>query len=153
MASDMSNQGSRVHEEWLRDYFRLPYTIRPILTERMPNFYMSDEEIDLLLLYTFLVLVEDEIGKIPLVESEAQSIAEGKTLFFDEYACNSCHQVGSEGGSVGPSLDNIGSRLKTAWIYHWIKDPQKYHPEAEKPNQGLSDDEAIAIALYLSSLK
>jgi cytochrome c2 len=119
----------------------------------MPNFYMTDEEIELLLLYTFLVLVEDEISNIPLVENETESIKEGERLFFDEYACQSCHKVGSIGGEVGPSLDNVGSRLTTAWIYHWIKDPHKYHPEPVKPNQGLNDDEAIALAVYLSSLK
>lgn len=153
MASDLSNQGSRVHEKWLRDYFELPYLIRPILAERMPNFYMTDEEIELLLLYSSLVLVENEISAIPDVENETESIEEGETLFFDKYACHSCHQVDAKGGSVGPSLDNAGLRLTTAWIYHWIKDPHKYHPEAVKPNQGLNDDEAIAIALYLASLK
>jgi len=153
MASNLSNEGSRVHKEWLRDYFRLPYTLRPILAERMPDFYMSDEEIELLMLYSFLVLVEDEISVLPHVENETESIEEGERLFFEQYACHSCHQVGSKGGSVGPSLDKARLRLTTAWIYHWIKDPHKYHPEAVKPNQGLSDDEAIAIALYLASLK
>jgi mono/diheme cytochrome c family protein len=153
LASDLSNQGSRVHEDWLRDFFEAPYQIRPILAERMPNFYMTDEELEMLLLYSSLVLVENEISNIPLVESETASIAEGESQFFDNYACQSCHQVGPIGGQVGPSLDKIGSRLTTAWIYHWLKDPHKYHPEVVKPNQGLSDDEAIAIAYYLSSLK
>ena len=153
MASDLSNQGSRVHEEWLRDYFRNPYTIRPILAERMPQFYLTDEEIDWLLLYTSLVLVENEISEIPYVENEAESMAEGEKLFNEKFACQSCHQVDGKGGAVGPSLDKAGLRLTTAWIYHWIKDPHKYHPEAVKPNQGLSDDEAIAVALYVSSLK
>ncbi len=153
LASDMTNQGSRVHEAWLQDYFQEPVNIRPILAEGMPNFYMTDEEINKLLLYTFLVLVEDEIGEVPLVANEAESKAKGEDLFHEEYACISCHRVGSNGGSVGPSLDNAGSRLATNWIYHWIKDPQRYHPEAEKPNQGLADDEAMAIALYLSAMK
>jgi cytochrome c2 len=153
LASDLSNQGSRVHEDWLREYFNAPYQIRPILTERMPNFYMTDEELEMLLLYSSLVLVENEISNIPDVVNETQSIAKGESLFFDDYACQSCHQVGSIGGQVGPSLDKIGSRLTTAWIYHWLKDPHKYHPKVVKPNQGLSDDEAIAIAYYLSSLK
>jgi mono/diheme cytochrome c family protein len=153
MASDLSNQGSRVHEEWLKDYFENPYLIRPILTERMPNFYMTDEEIELLVMYTSLVLVENEIGVIPSVENETGSIAEGKKLFFEKFACQSCHKVDETGGTVGPSLDKVGSRLTTAWMYHWIKDPHRYHPEPVKPNQGLNDDEAITIALYLSSLK
>ena len=153
MASDLSNQGSRVHQEWLRDYFELPYLIRPILTERMPNFYMSDEEIEMLVLYSSLVLVENAISNIPLVENETESIKDGETLFFEKFTCQSCHQLGPIGGMVGPSLDKIGSRLTTAWIYHWLKDPHKYHPDAVKPNQGLNDDEAISIAYYLSSLK
>ena len=41
MASDLSNQGSRVHKEWLRNYFRNPDTLRPILAERMPDFYSN----------------------------------------------------------------------------------------------------------------
>ncbi len=78
MASDLSSEGSRVHKEWLRDYFRLPYTLRPILTERMPNFYMTDDEIELLIQYIFLVLVKDEISTLPVVENETERIEEGK---------------------------------------------------------------------------
>ncbi len=153
MASDLSSEGSRVHKEWLRDYFRLPYTLRPILTERMPNFYMTDDEIELLMQYFFLVLVKDEISALPVVENETERIEEGKMLFFEKYACQSCHQIGSKGGYVGPPLDNAGSRLTTGWIFHWIKNPHKYHLETIEPNHGLNDDEAIAIALYLASLK
>ncbi|MEN8250490.1 MAG: cytochrome c, partial [Bacteroidota bacterium] len=87
------------------------------------------------------------------IEDDSDWIEKGKTLFHEKYACQSCHQIGSKGGSVGPPLDNVGSRLTTGWIFHWIINPQKYHPETIKPKLGLNDDEAVAITLYLESLK
>ena len=41
----LDGEGNAVKKEWLRDYFDLPYSLRPILKERMVNLKMSDRRV------------------------------------------------------------------------------------------------------------
>lgn len=153
LASDLSYEGSRVQKEWLIDYFSLPYTIRPILTERMPNLFMSDDEIKTTVEYFNLVLVSDTISGVEIDIKDNNLVADGRDLFLNKYGCQSCHQINGAGGYVGPPLDNVGSRLTSGWIYSWISNPQKYRPDTVEPNAGLTDIEAKAITAFLMSKK
>ena len=91
---------------------------------------------------------------LTMSEQEAAKQAElGKRLYTNKYGCNGCHQVGEEGGVVGPALDRAGFRLNPTWIYRWIKYPQSMKPETRMPNLGISDPDAKAIAMYLGALR
>jgi mono/diheme cytochrome c family protein len=151
LATDLTFEGSRVQREWLKGYFRLPYTIRPILTERMPNLYMSDEEINTMVEYFDLVLVSDTISGLNIDTGDIDLISEGRELFLNKYGCQSCHQIDGAGGYVGPPLDHVGSRLTPGWVYSWISNPRIYRPDTVEPDAGLTDDEARAITAFLMS--
>ena len=153
LATDLSREGSQVQKDWVRNYFNVPYSMRPILTERMPNLYMSDAEIETVVNYFDMVLRDDEVDWVKIDVKNPQLIMEGETLFFEKYGCQACHQVGGKGGYVGSPLDRTGNRLSAGWVYNWIKNPQKYYPGTIDPNAGLSDEEARAITTYLMSLK
>ncbi|OGC93670.1 MAG: hypothetical protein A2W25_06110 [candidate division Zixibacteria bacterium RBG_16_53_22] len=153
LATDLSFEGSQVRKQWLQNYFRLPYTIRPILTERMPNLYLTDDEIQTLVEYFEMVLVNDTMDTIRFDLADMDLISTGRELFHEKYGCGSCHQIGGAGGYVGPPLDNVGSRLTPGWVFSWISNPQKYRPDTVEPNAGLTDARARAITAYLMSLK
>ena len=53
----------------------------------------------------------------------------------------------------GPDLSRIGSKARPEWIYRWILDPKSYNPETRMPSLRLSQQEALDITAYLSSLK
>jgi len=91
----------------------------------------------------------------PSVDSERgqKYIAIGKKLVMDRYACNACHTIGGEGGGIGPSLDRSGVRLNPKWIYRWIQDPQSVRRDTSMPAFGLPDQQAVAITLYLMTLR
>lgn len=153
LATDLSREGSQVQPDWVKNYFKVPYSMRPVLTERMPNLYLSDAEIETVVNYFDMVLRDDEVDWVKIDVKNPQLIMEGETLFFEKYGCQACHQVGGKGGYVGSPLDRTGNRLTAGWVYSWIKNPQKYYPETIDPNAGLSDQEAQAITAYLMSLK
>jgi mono/diheme cytochrome c family protein len=52
--------------------------------------------------------------------------ARGETLFREHpvASCVRCHQVGGEGGVVGPALDDIAKRQNAAYIRESLIDPQ-----------------------------
>ena len=86
-------------------------------------------------------------------EAPEKSAELGKRLYANKYGCNACHAVNQEGGKVGPALDRAGFRLNPSWVYRWIKYPQAMKSESRMPNLGISDQDAKAISLYLSTLR
>ncbi|MCH7762873.1 MAG: c-type cytochrome [Candidatus Marinimicrobia bacterium] len=152
LASDLTLEGSRVHLDWMKHYFEIPYTLRPTLTERMPNLFLQESEIEYLSDYISTVFVNDEIDEVEIKMNE-EVVQRGKKLVNDIYGCVSCHQVDGKGGYVGPPFNETGKRSKPGWIYNWIKNPQKYRPDTIDPNAGLTDEEAKQITAYILNLK
>jgi len=79
-------------------------------------------------------------------------------------ACGSCHEIpGIEeaNGRVGPSLRHFASRQMIAGrlantpanLARWLKSPQSVKPGSAMPDQGLTDQQAHDVALYLSRLR
>jgi mono/diheme cytochrome c family protein len=150
VATDLSVEASQAQPKWIEGYFKIPYSLRPILTERMPNLFLSDSKIKTIVDYMENVFVADSLEHV--VKTDPGNVAKGRGLYFERYGCQSCHQIAGKGGYVGPPLDKVGSRLKGGWIYHWLKNPQAYKPESIEPNNKLSDDEAEALTAYLLTL-
>jgi len=48
-----------------------------------------------------------------------------------EHGCRNCH--GGNHNPQAPSLEDIGKRLETSWLAHWIEDPAAYRPGAHMP--------------------
>jgi len=88
--------------------------------------------------------------------------AEGKSVFARS-ACVGCHTIrGVSAGALGPDLSHFGSRELFGaglWpttvdnVVAWLKDPPALKPGSRMPNLHLSDAEAKALAVYLTSLK
>ncbi|MBW7995617.1 MAG: c-type cytochrome [Candidatus Glassbacteria bacterium] len=153
MAPDISRAGSQLTHAWIENYFRLPYTLRPIMTERMPNFYMHEEEIEILSDYISMVLRDDALEVNSELEFSVAEIESGRKLYFNTYGCQACHQIGGEGGYVGPPLDNLAQRLQPGWVYQRLKNPRRFNPDVLEPNFDLSDDEARALTAFLLTTK
>ena len=83
----------------------------------------------------------------------AKTVAYGQRLYENKYGCNGCHSIGPDGGKVGPALDRAGFRLNGTWVYRWLKNPQAMNAETRMPALGLSDADAKAVTLYLTTLK
>ncbi len=77
----------------------------------------------------------------------------GKQLFETKYQCQSCHTIGSSGGYVGPSLNNVGNWMTGAWIEAWLRNPQALVPGAIEPRHGFSEEEIRDLTAYLLTLK
>jgi mono/diheme cytochrome c family protein len=151
VATDLSMEASEAQPQWIKGYFKVPYSLRPTLTERMPNFFLSDAEINTLVDYMEKVFVADSLNRT--VASSPGLVAEGKGLYYQRYGCQSCHIIGGKGGYVGPPLDKVGARLTPGWIFHWLKDPEAYRPQSIEPDNKLTDHEADALTAYLMTLK
>jgi mono/diheme cytochrome c family protein len=153
IAPDLSIVGSQLQEKWVKSYFKVPYSLRPIMEERMPNLFIAEDEIETLSDYFFRLLISDSLSIENGWDNSAEAITRGQGLFREKYGCPSCHIVGGNGGYVGPPLDKTGDRLRPDWIYHWLLNPQKYKSETLEPRAGLSEAEAKDLTAYLMNLK
>jgi mono/diheme cytochrome c family protein len=153
IAPDLTRIGSQLQTEWTKKYFKVPYSLRPIVEERMPNLFISDKEIELLLQYFNTTLLDDSLMIPKSLDLKVADAHRGENLFRELYGCQSCHIVDGKGGYVGPPLDNVGNRLKPGWIYKWLLDPQFYNPKTIEPKANLSDKDALDITAFLMSLK
>ena len=153
---DLTYEGSKVRKEWLLKFLKSPYKINPLLSARMPNFFMPDEDIRVITDFIELALAYDKLSHINMAEEyNEDNINKGESLFKKKYGCMACHSVegGEVKGRVGPNLSGVGSRLNPDWIFSWLKNPQALHPNTAMPNFNLPDKTAAAIAAYLVSLK
>ena len=155
LAPDLSREGSRVRNDWLRRFLDQPNTIRLFLEERMPRFRLSRDEVDVLATYIEDVLVDPKVPAIVLAPREitADLVKKGRDLYYQTYACDSCHQIGTSGGAIGPDLTLAAERLTEGWIYTWLRDSRSLEPEAREPAYELPDQEARAITAFLLTLK
>jgi len=157
-------EGSRVREAWLRVYLKNPTRIhwetnlkrqgeRPRL--RMPNFELSDNEVDQLT--AFLTSKQDPqlIPPQPELEGSADpaAIERGEKLVHETHRCTACHRIGDDGTPFGPDLTHIGLRGRPDFLYAIIHNPQRLDSRTKMKNLRLAPDEVIDAVRYLTTLK
>jgi nitric oxide reductase subunit C len=151
-APELTYEGSRVKKDWLKDFLKAPDILRPLL-KQMPRFNLSEEEIEAVASYMKLVLVDDKvIAKGGLGEITSEDVEKGKEIYHEK-GCKACHQIGTEGGAVGPNLSVAGDRLTTDYIYMHLKDPQRWGESKVAPNYSLADEEITYLTKFLSGLR
>jgi nitric oxide reductase subunit C len=158
VANDLSQEGSRVQEVWIKKFMKAPDTIRPMLEERMPPFKILDAEDDAIYAYCRSTLVTDKVEdlteaveKMPLGTPEL--IREGERLYFEKYACNACHQIDQKGGLVGPDLTEAGKRLRLEWVIYYLHDPKAFVKRSIEPVYAFTDREIQALTAFVVSPK
>lgn len=79
-------------------------------------------------------------------------VEKGRRL-AEKLGCANCHDAASPSlrDRPGPSLLGIGSRRKSPWLYHWLRDPAGFRSDALMPDSLGSDREYRDVAAYLAS--
>jgi mono/diheme cytochrome c family protein len=79
--------------------------------------------------------------------------AGGGRRLFEQKGCIGCHAVDGKGGTIGPSLNDVGLRRTPDWIIRHFRDPQGVTPGSVMPRFGFTDVEARALADFLVHLR
>ncbi len=111
--------------------------------------------------YVFGHIKDSDSEKAARIEIESDSRFVAGRLAVEERSCIACHRRGGNAVSeslisrLAPRLTKAGQRLKAAWIYHWLGDPQAMRPEAVMPrlfaDDKTGDLERQAVVMYLAS--
>ncbi len=149
----LTAEGSKVKRDWLLDYLVTPYSLRPVLEERMPVLRMPREEAMRLADAIESFYVDPRVPEDPFAgraRSDAD-VVEGQRLYVT-LGCRACHQGASGGGYYGPPLSEAGKRLKPGWVFTWLKGPQRWRADVRCPDYGLTDTDALRLTAYLETL-
>lgn len=76
----------------------------------------------------------------------------GKKI-YKKNGCLGCHSIYEYGGTSGPVLDGVGSRLDPQQIWQIIIYPSSIKPDTKMPAFDINDENGALLVAYLSSLK
>ena len=85
--------------------------------------------------------------------SYAQDGVDAGKRYFVDSGCYGCHIVGKMGTPIGPDLSHVGAKYSRAYLERWLKDPAAQRPSAHMPKLELSEQQAKALADFMSSLR
>ncbi len=72
--------------------------------------------------------------------ADSGALATGEALFRGRGACAQCHSVGSEGGTLGPKLDGVASRLSADGLRAALEDPSATIVEGYRIKKAVTKD-------------
>ena len=152
-APDLSFQGSRVLADWLAGYLSDPVTIRPSgpvpgLGGQMPDFRLASGEVSAITGY-LMDRTASSVAAWEPAELSPFSMDKAETLLRDRWSCLGCHQLGDEGGRIGPRLDGIVHRLQPGYVRLLIEDPAHVNAAVVMPGSLEQPDRLDLIASYL----
>ena len=150
---DLSAEGQRVREEWLRAYLAAPVAIRPAGPRpgaggQMPDFRLDAGEVEALVRF----LMEQRAAELPAWTPGVLSpfsMGKAEVLLRDRWSCLGCHQLGDDGGRIGPRLDGAARRLRPEYVRALIDDPSHLAPGTIMPGSLEQPDRLDLIASYL----
>jgi len=177
-APDLSFAGSKLQESWIRNFLANPDVIRPLLQQMpkfgltsgkplakvtMPRFNLGKQkvedtnktDVDVVINFFQQELLSSDIPKdIPKITSLTlpEQITKGKQL-YDLKGCKACHQIGTDGGALGPNLTNVGNRLNPGFIFKHLENARKFKQDIVEPNYGFTETERIYLTNFLMTLK
>jgi mono/diheme cytochrome c family protein len=170
----LTNIGTKVSREWLFKWLKAPQTLTDPsgnvtvngyameASVRMPKFRLTDSELRALSGY-----LSSLGGKavrpyafdprmVAAWKSRPDLIDRGEQRFREMF-CSTCHSLavtrGGEtqliGGTIGPELSKVGSKVNPNWLAAWLENPQSYLPHAEMPRYRWSEDDLYTVTQYM----
>ncbi|MDT8310850.1 MAG: c-type cytochrome [Methylophaga sp.] len=84
-------------------------------------------------------------------QAETASVSAGLKL-VKQFACQSCHTIGEQGGIVGPNLNQVTIRRDKQWLMDWLDDPAAIKQGTLMPRFDWKPGDREAVIDYLASL-
>ncbi len=142
---DLSKIGDKVSASWLARWLKNPKDYLP--ATRMPNFMLSDEELESVQRFLFSLRTSDSMpGFVP---SQAPRVIERGEKLFRQSRCITCHAVNGRGGTLGPDLSQSAGKVRPGWLLSFLRDPRTYWPRTRMPRYRFSDHDLQALVAYM----
>ncbi|HZP63700.1 MAG TPA: hypothetical protein VFB28_09825 [Terriglobales bacterium] len=106
----------KLNKNWIPVWLKKPTDFRP--TTKMPNFRLSDHQIQAISAYLWQSALTD-----PLPKQKPGNAEHGKEL-FESRGCLACHSIGEgsqmTGGTFAANLTRVGEKANYDYLVRWI---------------------------------
>jgi mono/diheme cytochrome c family protein len=135
----LNYEGIKVQPNWLFQFLKNPYLIRPLTKATMPTFNLTEDEVVALVGF---FQARDDIHSNPFFSTPELQRTETDTAEKIFKVCLQCHYYDQErtrskdrfGGLKGPNLAEVKRRLRPEYIKQWIKFPELVIPGTQMKN-------------------
>jgi mono/diheme cytochrome c family protein len=146
-APDLDGLADKTHVEWLRAWLKEPRSLRPATW--MPNFHLSDEEVDGLTAFLWAQPARRPLAAAADGDLPPGDFDRGKKV-FRESRCISCHTVEGRGNGSAPELSGIGSEVNRRWLVAFLGDPHAFQPETAMPQYDFDRQQLLDLSTYMT---
>lgn len=146
-APRLESVGHKARPDWIARWLKEPKTYLP--RSRMPNFRLEADEIEAL---SAFLLSQRAVAPLDAsaVDWKRADPVRGRAL-FGEARCVSCHAIEGRGGTLGPELTQVGSKVRREWLFSFLKEPFRDQPETLMVHYRLSTDQIRDVVAYLTT--
>jgi mono/diheme cytochrome c family protein len=163
----LQKQVPHTRHDWIVNHLKLPARwdigVPKAFNDlnRMPNFYLSDEQAELMTT-ALLGFVNEYVplqGKYQMTAN--QKIAEAGKKVANKYNCTGCHNIDGMGGDIlaayqedlnqgPPWLPSEGHRVSSAWLNNFLRNVHEIRPyvKVRMPTFNYSNDELNKLIAY-----
>lgn len=147
----------KTSREWIFAWIKNPQAYAVSAT--MPNFQLNDQ--DAADISAFLIAQSKPSPAASVqIRAAAASTADATqaaTLYGASF-CSSCHAVQNDagnlvGGTVGPELTRVGSKVNPDWLHRWLSNPHDYDPQTLMPHYRLDEKQIALLSGFLLNKK
>lgn len=163
LGPDLGQMAGRFSREEIRQGIIAPDAV---IAEGFPPGVMPQDFADQMMVKELDILVDYLAGSgtstvmSPAATSSEGAVDSGTEEMISSFGCQACHVVLGSGGKIGPSLDDIGSRLNAEQIRQSIIDPNaviaKGFPSGVMPlnySEQMSETQLDALVAFLLERK
>lgn len=157
-APELTKVFDRRGEAFIKAMLKDPQAMYPG-ERKMTQYNFTDEEIDQLVAFLKWAGEVDLNGFPPEPDLAPQNVTgSGEVMKLGDrpqvynQMCVACHSLNSQGGNIGPALDDIGSKMSRNELIDWIADPAKVKAGTTMPKLPLKPEEVKELAAFLSKL-
>lgn len=159
---DLWFAGSKFKKEWLVEWMQNPQPIRSLeynsIEKKNPGNHPKLAKKESEDAAEYLMTLKSKDVQEGIVQ-EGTSNIQGKLAFEKKVSCFDCHKYKKlnkiVGGLTGPSFVDAGKRLKSDWVYAYLKNPTLLIPVKRMPTYAgiINENEMKGIAQYISTFK
>ena len=148
----------KTSREWIFAWIKDPQAYAATAT--MPNFQLSDQDASDISAFLMAQSKPSPAASVTLKQASATAApdaTQAATLYGASF-CSSCHAVQNAagnlvGGTVGPELTRVGSKVNPDWLRRWLNNPHDYDAETLMPHYRLDDKQVAMLAGFLLDKK
>jgi mono/diheme cytochrome c family protein len=146
---------AKTSREWIAAWLKNPQAYSTTAT--MPNFELPDGDIRDISAFLIAQSTDYAAGReaAPAVPTDDGAQQRGASLYGESF-CASCHATQNAagtvvGGTMGPELTKVGSKVKPEWLAQWLRDPGRYDADTKMPHYRLDEKQIGLLMAFLGN--